>query len=62
MSFSLKIMGSSLKKFYVVCIYPYFCKRKQFKIHNSKFYEKNNKVHHVHSSYDYDDYDYCLFK
>ena len=31
-------------------------------IHNSKFYERNDKVHHVRSSYDYDDYDNCLFK
>ena len=29
MSFSLKIIGCSLKKIYGVCFYPYFCKRKQ---------------------------------
>lgn len=26
------------------------------------YYEKNNKVHHVRSSYDYDDYDNSMFK
>ncbi len=35
MSFSLKIIGCSLKKFYVEQFFPYFCKRKQFIIQNS---------------------------
>ena len=35
MSFSLKIMGCSLKKFYVEQLFLYFCRRKQFIIQNS---------------------------